>query len=227
MSALIRNKTAAFSRLLRLWAVYAGQESSITNESGISINDALINKPLGASEMAQLVNLYSNELMSRKTVLDELQRGGVLDPDLAVDEEIKRIEEEHKEQQAQQHKDNEQKLREDLHRAEEFQKQAPTQLGGLNDKSKEQGLRLNRRKQHRPPRSPVNGGRWQPLFLVFILCAVRDYPMYFARFTFKSDRPLSFLMMVSWLPMPLTIRMRSRLRAGIRDALEGAWFAVR
>jgi len=147
VSSLIRNKTAAFGRLLKLWAVYAGQEKSLTAESGIAINDALINKPLGASEMAQMVNLYTNELMSKKTTLDELQRGGVLDPDLVVADEIRRIEEEHKKQQAQQHKDNEQKLQEDLKRASEFQKQAPAQPGqDVDEKPKERDPKTEQEK---------------------------------------------------------------------------------
>ena len=93
VAALTRNKTSAFNRLMRLWAWYAGEQASITPESGLAINDSLINKPLGASEMAQLVNLYNNGLISKQTVLDELQRGGVLDPDLIVEEETERIEE--------------------------------------------------------------------------------------------------------------------------------------
>jgi hypothetical protein len=91
VSALIRNKTSAFGVLMRLWAWYSGEQSQITRESGLAINDSLINKPLGASEMAQLVNLYSQGILSRRTVLDELQRGGVLDPDLVIEEEISRI----------------------------------------------------------------------------------------------------------------------------------------
>jgi hypothetical protein len=94
ISSLIRNKTAAFGVIMRLWAWYAGEQDQITVESGIAINDSLINKPLGASEMAQLVNLYSQGLLSKQTVLDELQRGGVLDPDLVVEQEISRITEE-------------------------------------------------------------------------------------------------------------------------------------
>jgi hypothetical protein len=93
VAALTRNKTSAFNRLMRLWAWYAGEQESITSESGLAINDSLINKPLGASEMAQLVNLHSNGLISKRTVLDELQRGGVLDPDLSIEEETERIEE--------------------------------------------------------------------------------------------------------------------------------------
>lgn len=94
VSALIRNKVSAFGVLMRLWSWYAGEQSQITRESGLAINDSLINKPLGASEMAQLVNLYGQGILSRRTVLDELQRGGVIDPDLVVEEEISRVEQE-------------------------------------------------------------------------------------------------------------------------------------
>lgn len=92
VSALVRNKTSMFGMVMRLWAWYAGETQQITSESGLAINDSLINKPLGASEMAQLVNLYSTGLLSKTTVLDELQRGGILDPDLVVEQEIERIE---------------------------------------------------------------------------------------------------------------------------------------
>ena len=100
VNALIRNKTAAFAMLMRLWAWYAGEQSQITAESGLAMNDSLMTKPLEASEMAQLVNLYSSGLLSKKTVLDELQRGGVLDPDLVVEDEMARIEEDKEEKMA-------------------------------------------------------------------------------------------------------------------------------
>ena len=118
-----------FGILMRLWAWYAGETADITQESGLAINDSLMSTPLEASEMAQLVNLYSNGLMSRKTVLDELQRGGVIDPDLVVDDEIERIEEDREEKIDQQIEEGEIKLEADLHRAEEFQKQAPNEPG--------------------------------------------------------------------------------------------------
>lgn len=129
VAALVRNKAAMFNTAMRLWAWYAGEQGSITQESGLAINDSLMSKPLEASEMAQLVNLYSNGLLSRKTVLDELQRGGVLDPDLIVEDELDRIEEDHVEQQEQMLEDGELKLEQDLKRAEEFQKVAPSQPG--------------------------------------------------------------------------------------------------
>lgn len=102
VAALTRNKSAMFGILMRLWAWYAGEQSSITQESGLAINDSLMSKPLEASEIAQMVNLYSNGLMSKKTVLDELQRGGVIDPDLVVEDEMERIEEDRQEKMDQQ-----------------------------------------------------------------------------------------------------------------------------
>lgn len=137
VSALIRNKVSMFGTVMRLWAWYAGEVSSITKESGLSINDSLINKPLGASEMAQLVNLYNNDLMCKKTVLEELQRGGVLDPDLVVEEEMQRIDEDKEAEHKLQHEEAELKLKEDLKRAEKFQEKSPNQSGQGTDKEKE------------------------------------------------------------------------------------------
>lgn len=142
VNSLIRNKIAAFSILMRLWAWYAGEQSQITPESGLAINDSLINKPLGASEMAQLVNLYTEGLLSKRTVLDELQRGGVLDPDLVIEEEMERTEEDRQEAMDQQQEEADMKLENDLVRAEEFQAVAPSQPGqGTAGEKPKQGER--------------------------------------------------------------------------------------
>jgi hypothetical protein len=90
----VRNKTSAFSTIMRLWARYAGEASALTPESGIAVNGSLINRPLEASEIAQLINLHKNRLLSRRTVLDELARGSVLDPDIKIEAELERIDEE-------------------------------------------------------------------------------------------------------------------------------------
>jgi hypothetical protein len=129
VSALIRNKTAMFNVIMRAWAWYAGEMDQITDESGLAINDSLISKPIEASEMAQLVNLYSNGLMSKRTVLDELQRGGVIDPDLVVDDELERIDEDREEALDKQLEEGEVKLEQDLKRAEQFQAVAPNEPG--------------------------------------------------------------------------------------------------
>lgn len=110
VAALVRNKAAAFNSIMMLWAAYAGELDSLNPESGIAINDSLINRPIDPSGMAQMVNLYSSGLLSRKTVLDELQRGGILDPDLKVEDEIVRIEEEAQKQQEEQMAQQEQAM---------------------------------------------------------------------------------------------------------------------
>jgi hypothetical protein len=129
VAALTRNKAAMFGVLLRLWAWYAGEQSDVTDESGLAINDSLMSKPLEASEMAQLVNFHNTSLLSRRTVLEELQRGGVIDPDLVISDEIERIEQDVQEKQEKDAELAEQKLAQDLQRAEQFQAVAPTQPG--------------------------------------------------------------------------------------------------
>ena len=94
VSALIRNKVSSFVTVMRLWAVYAGERAALTAESGIQINDSLINRPIDPSGIAQMVNLFNARLLSRQTVLEELQRGGVLDPDLKVPMELERLNQE-------------------------------------------------------------------------------------------------------------------------------------
>ena len=137
VSALVRNKSSMFGVLVRFWAWYAGEQSQITAESGLSMNDSLITKPMGASEIAQLVNLFNNDLLSKQTVLEELQRGGVLDPDLVLEKEMERIDEDKEAEHELQRKEAEQKLGEDLKRANEFQRQAPAQPGRASEKPEE------------------------------------------------------------------------------------------
>ena len=119
VAALVRNKAASFNTVMRLWAVYSGELDQVKPESGIAINDSLINRPLGASEIAQLVNLYSQGILSKRTVLDELQRGGILDPDMKIDEEISRTEEDHQEKVNQ-------NIEDQTKRMEAFQEAAPS-----------------------------------------------------------------------------------------------------
>jgi hypothetical protein len=92
VSTLVRNKTSVFAGIMRLWAAYSGEIDTLTPESGIAINGSLIHRPLEASEIAQLINLYKNKLLSKRTVLDELARGSVLDPDLKIEQELLRLE---------------------------------------------------------------------------------------------------------------------------------------
>lgn len=91
VAAIVRNKISAFNTVMKVWAAYAGELDTLNQESGIAINDSLINRPLDPSGIAQLVNLRNANILSTETVLSELQRGGVLDPDLILQEEISRV----------------------------------------------------------------------------------------------------------------------------------------
>lgn len=91
VAALVRNKTSAFNTVMKMWAAYAGELASLTSESGIVINDSLINRPIDPSGIAQLVNLKNAGILSTETILSELQRGGVLDPDLKLKDELVRV----------------------------------------------------------------------------------------------------------------------------------------
>jgi hypothetical protein len=94
ISSLIRNKASSFFGVMLLWAAYAGELSNLNPESGIAINDSLINRPIDPNGIAQMINLYKVGLLSRRTVLDELQRGGILDPDMKIEAELQRIDDE-------------------------------------------------------------------------------------------------------------------------------------
>lgn len=127
IAAMVRNKVSMFATLVQMWAWYAGEQGSITRESGLAMNDSLVNRPLGASEIAQLVNLFSQGLLSRQTVLDELQRGGVIDPDLVVEEELARIEQDYNDNIKKQQQAAERKLKQDVKRSEEMPSTSPAQ----------------------------------------------------------------------------------------------------
>lgn len=101
VAGMIRTKVSAFSTIMRLWALFAGEQDSITPESGLAMNDSLINKPIDPSGIAQMVNLYREGLVSKQLVLEELRRGGVFDPDLRIEAELERVQKEKEDEQKQ------------------------------------------------------------------------------------------------------------------------------
>ena len=90
--SLIEGKLSAFRQLLHFWTLYSGEK--MHNEAGMSLSDSLLGRPMDAQDVAQLVNLNTNGLVSHRTTLEELQRGGVLDPDLDIEAELERVQEE-------------------------------------------------------------------------------------------------------------------------------------
>lgn len=90
--ALIEGKLSAFRQVIHFWTEYSGEKLNV--QAGITLSDSLIGRPMEAQDVAQLTNLNTNSLISHRTTLEELQRGGVLDPDLDIDQELERIAEE-------------------------------------------------------------------------------------------------------------------------------------
>ena len=90
--ALIEGKLSAFRQVMEFWCAYSGEK--LHQEAGIGISDSLIQRPLESNDVAQIINLSTNNLISHQTTLSELQRGGALDPDLDIEEELERVAEE-------------------------------------------------------------------------------------------------------------------------------------
>lgn len=90
--AMIEGKMSAIRQVLHYWTQYTNEQ--LTEEAGISMNDSLVARPMEANDVAQLVSLNTNQLISHQTTLEELQRGGILDPDMSIEEELERIAEE-------------------------------------------------------------------------------------------------------------------------------------
>lgn len=90
--AMIEGKMSAFRQILYYWTQYTGEPMSV--EQGISLSDSLVARPMEANDVGQMVNMLTNNVISHQTTLEELQRGGVLDPDLSIEEELARIQEE-------------------------------------------------------------------------------------------------------------------------------------
>lgn len=92
--SLIEGKMSAIRQVLYFWTLYSAEQ--LNPEAGITMNDSLVARPMEANDVAQLVNMHTNNMISHQTTLEELQRGGVLDPDLDIEAELERIEEEKK-----------------------------------------------------------------------------------------------------------------------------------
>lgn len=94
VTSLIKNKQSSFTTIIRYWAAYSGEISQITKETGISVSDSLIARPIDPSGVAQIINLYSSKMISKRLAVEELQRGGVIAADVKIEEEMNRIDEE-------------------------------------------------------------------------------------------------------------------------------------
>jgi len=92
ISIIVNYKKSVYKRLMRMWASFTNELSSAS--AHIDINQSLFTRPMEASTIAQLVNLYVQGIWSRHRVIETLKNNGIGDPDLKVDEEVQRITEE-------------------------------------------------------------------------------------------------------------------------------------
>lgn len=97
VTTLIENKQSLFSALLEIWSEYANEE--LDEEAGLEVSDNLIQRPLDPGETQAIIALFSQNVISHQTTLEELQRGHALSDQIDIEEELARVEEEKKKAQ--------------------------------------------------------------------------------------------------------------------------------
>ncbi len=87
--SLIEAKMSAMRQVLALWTAYTSEP--LETQAGLAMNDSMISKPMEAQDVGQITSLNTNGLLSHESTLNELQRGGVLDPDMDIGDELDRV----------------------------------------------------------------------------------------------------------------------------------------
>jgi hypothetical protein len=89
VQGMIESKTSMFHRVMVAWADYMAE--SLPEDAALEVRDSMIQRPLGAHDVQQLLALHTNGAMALETLLEELQRGGVLDSDRSIPDELERL----------------------------------------------------------------------------------------------------------------------------------------
>jgi hypothetical protein len=95
IKTMIENKESVFGKILAFWSKFTAEE--LANDSGLEIDDELIQRPLDAQEQKALLELFGQDAIDHKTLLEELKRGHALSQNLdieAVMEAVKKQKEE-------------------------------------------------------------------------------------------------------------------------------------
>jgi hypothetical protein len=82
-------------QIMRIWCDYTGE--TLDPEAGINIAGTIYDRPMEAADVGQMTGLVDGLLMSRKSAIKELQRGGVNRSTNSPEDEMKQIEKEQKE----------------------------------------------------------------------------------------------------------------------------------
>ena len=90
VTRIANRKASMIQTLMMIWVMFTGEELSA--DAGVSMNSTLYERPLEAPDIAQLQQLAGGvELISQRSAIEELQRGGRLKVTTSADEELERI----------------------------------------------------------------------------------------------------------------------------------------
>lgn len=95
IKTMIENKESVFGRVLGFWTEFTAED--LANDAGLEIDDELIQRPLDAQGQKALLELFGQDAIDHKTLLEELKRGHALSQNLdieAVMEAVKKQKEE-------------------------------------------------------------------------------------------------------------------------------------
>ena len=92
-----RQRDAALRGMTEDWCMFTGEDP---DSFQVETDHSLLEMPLDAQEMAQLLNLKNNEIIDHRTLLELLRMGRQLPPSANIDEILERIAEERRSQQA-------------------------------------------------------------------------------------------------------------------------------
>lgn len=85
-----KQKANVFQRIFQIWCDYTGEK--LEPEAGIVMAQSLYDRPLTSQDVGVLQTLTGGEqLLSKRSAIEELHRGGVVMATVSVDEELQRI----------------------------------------------------------------------------------------------------------------------------------------
>lgn len=84
-----RQMSAALTRMVEDWCMFSGEDPSGFE---IQMDHSLLEQPLDAQEMGQLLNLWQADAIDHRTLLELLRMGRQLPPSADIDEIIERVE---------------------------------------------------------------------------------------------------------------------------------------
>jgi hypothetical protein len=89
VAGMMEAKASMFRRVMEVWANYMSEP--LAEDAALEIRDSMVQRPLGPQEVQQLLALHNNGALSLRSLLEELQRGGVLEADRLITDELERI----------------------------------------------------------------------------------------------------------------------------------------